>query len=231
MSTVLLVEDDALVRRFVAMALDGMAVNLVEQCSIAGALAWLGTGRADLVLTDLSLSDGSGLELLRWLARNTQCRVAVFSAGVTPLVAREIERIGVWRVLHKPVSLAQLQTCVLEGTAPAPDVRASEDVLGGNGDVVQRFFGGDRALFDNYCAACRTQFARDMKAGDDALRLEDLQALSRLGHSLHTVLQMLGHPAEAHQARALERAAGMGRASETHAQWALLSGALSRLST
>lgn len=232
--TVLLVEDDASIRRFVGMALDDLAVNLVQHDSIADALGCLKAGPVDLVLTDLSLRDGSGMALVQWLAKHARCKVVVFSAGVTPLVARDIDRIGVWRVLHKPVPLAQLQACVRDGVAAVPADSVLESTPGSSfefgGEAVQRFFGGDRGLFDRYSANCRMQFINDMKIGSDALRAGDLQTLRRLAHSLHTVLDMLGCSTDANLAQALERSAEAGRMQEASAAWAALRGALDRLS-
>ncbi len=228
--TVLLVEDDASIRRFVGMALDDLAVNLVQHDSIADALVCLKSGPVDLVLTDLSLRDGSGMALVQWLADNTQCRVVVFSAGVTPLVARDIDRIGVWRVLHKPVPLAQLQACVRDGVASVPADCPPESGLATGSDVIRRFFGGDRALFERYAASCRMQFVNDLKIGSDAAKVGDLQTLRRLAHSLRTVLDMLGYSTDANLAHTLERSAEAGRIQDAEAGWAALRVALARLS-
>lgn len=46
-------------------------------------------------------------------------RVAVFSAGLTPEVRDRLGALGVWRLLSKPVSLAELEGCVREAIGSA----------------------------------------------------------------------------------------------------------------
>jgi DNA-binding NarL/FixJ family response regulator len=64
---VLVVEDDALTRRSLCLAIESEpALQLVAEFdSVAPTLAWLATGSADLVLTDLGLPDGSGIDIIR----------------------------------------------------------------------------------------------------------------------------------------------------------------------
>jgi DNA-binding NarL/FixJ family response regulator len=69
--TVLVVEDDAVTRRSLCMAIDSEpALQLKMACdSVQSALAALEAGPCDLLLTDLGLPDGSGLEIIRACAQ------------------------------------------------------------------------------------------------------------------------------------------------------------------
>ena len=79
---VLLLEAGGLARHFVREALDGMALELLPCASLAEARRLLSVHAVALVLTDLHLPDGSGLDLLRWLQeRDGDCRTVVFSGG------------------------------------------------------------------------------------------------------------------------------------------------------
>lgn len=80
MDQVLLVEDDVSTREWLAGLLGGEAV-LAHACgSVAEALAWLRSDRpADIVLTDLGLPDGSGLDVIRAAVRRPGCEVLVLS--------------------------------------------------------------------------------------------------------------------------------------------------------
>ena len=61
---VLLLEDDPAVRRFVALALEPLPLQLLPCGTLAEARALLEHTPVQLVLMDLALPDGSGLELL-----------------------------------------------------------------------------------------------------------------------------------------------------------------------
>lgn len=80
MDQVLLVEDDVSTREWLAGLLGGEAV-LAHACgTVADALSWLRSDRpADIVLTDLGLPDGSGLDVIRAAARRPGCEVLVLS--------------------------------------------------------------------------------------------------------------------------------------------------------
>jgi DNA-binding NarL/FixJ family response regulator len=82
MDQVLLVEDDTATRDWLAALLAGeCGVQVAMACgTVAEALAWLKTNPAvDIVLTDLGLPDGSGLEVIREASRRTGCDVLVLS--------------------------------------------------------------------------------------------------------------------------------------------------------
>jgi CheY-like chemotaxis protein len=238
MPRVLLVEDDPSVRRFVAMALDEADIELVQRDSVEGAFEYLAAQRVDLVLSDLMLLDGSALRLVEWLAQSAACRVAVFSAGVTPEVQRQLEACRVWRILRKPVSLAQLHACVAEGTQLPAAATTTVTAVGAVPGVsaretyaTERYFDGNAALFATYAAGCREQFAHDVLAGDRAWLDDDLAELRRLAHSLKTVLLMLGYDHEASMARLLDGAAAADDEPEAYRLWDLLRNALKKMAS
>lgn len=64
---VLCVEDNAANLALVAAVLEAAAIDVTGTATAAQALAWLEGGRADLILMDVRLPDGDGLELTRRL--------------------------------------------------------------------------------------------------------------------------------------------------------------------
>lgn len=224
---VLLVEDDPSIRRFVQLALEDSGVDLVQAGSLAAAIEALRTGPFVLILCDLMLPDGSGFDLLQSLAEPDapspgMHRVA-FSAGVSAEARQRLQSLGVHEVLSKPVSLAALLTCVQAAVArsqtlPLP-TPASLSVADAADDAVSTYFGGDRALYQNFLVHCRQQWQHDVELGDLALQQGDLQALRRLAHSLKSVLTTLGLAADGVLAQSLEHAAGEGRAEAAGALW------------
>ncbi len=229
---VLLVEDDASIRRFVAMALEEMPIELIEAGSLAEAEAVLAGGPLRLVISDLMLPDGSGMALLQALAadpaRRNGARLAAFSAGISAERRAQLEALGVDEVISKPASLAALEGCVqraLEGAPPPPEPAPSPVPA----DVVARHFGGDRALYEAFSDACYGQFTLDLRQGDSAEAAADLPALRRLAHSLKSVLQTLGHDDASVAAAALEALAAEGDQARAPAAWARLRSLLAPL--
>jgi CheY-like chemotaxis protein len=218
---VLLVEDDASIRRFVDMALEDSGVDLVAAGTLAAAIDALRSGPYALVLCDLMLPDGSGFDLLHALADDGSpspgARRVAFSAGVSAETRQRLLTLGVHEVLAKPVSVAGLLACVQAAVQPGP--AAEPAVHERDADPVARFFGGDRGLFDAFAAQCRQQWRHDVATGDRAAEGADLPALRRLAHSVKSVLLTLGRPADSALARAVEDAAAEGRAEAAWALW------------
>jgi DNA-binding NarL/FixJ family response regulator len=80
--TVMIVEDDVVTRKVLAAAVDSEpALQLVASFdSVRPALAWLETTPVDLLLTDLGLPDGSGLDVIRACVESCpQCGIMVIT--------------------------------------------------------------------------------------------------------------------------------------------------------
>lgn len=78
--TVLIIGDDAPIRRFVRMALEAESWNVVESETLRQGLIDAGTQRPELVILDLGLPDGDGVDLLRDLRGWSTVPVIVLSA-------------------------------------------------------------------------------------------------------------------------------------------------------
>jgi DNA-binding NarL/FixJ family response regulator len=80
--TVLIVEDDAVTRKFLSLAIQSEpSLKLVATFdSVKPALAWLETQSVDVLLTDLGLPDGSGVEIVVACAqRHPKCDIMVIT--------------------------------------------------------------------------------------------------------------------------------------------------------
>lgn len=241
---VLLVEDDASIRRLVELSLDGMPIELITCASVAAARLQLARGAVQLLITDLMMPGESGIDLLQSLARDVtlraDARVVVFSAGITPQARRTLEGLDVWRFLPKPASMDALEGCVIDALGlswPAdnadpvvPSEGACEPAGSPHDDAIARHFAGDAALFHAFRASCLTQFADDLAEGERAVTAGDAPSLRRLAHSLKSVLRTLGHDAAADDAAQLEAAAAASDWPSAAAPWSALSATLLRLS-
>jgi CheY-like chemotaxis protein len=217
---VLLVDDDPSIRRFVALALEELDVELIDVPGVAPAREALRQGRFDLIITDLMMPGETGLDLLQHLAdhpaQRGAARIAVFSAGLTAAMHQRLNTFDVWRQLSKPISLSALEDCVRDAVGAASSDAATSASPAAAGDdslsaderaAVERHFGGEQALFIAFRASCQTQFAADLRAGDAAVACGDATALRHLAHSLKSVLATLGHAGPGAIARSLEDAA------------------------
>lgn len=243
-----LVEDDPLVQQLLAMVWDDFVLDLVPCTRVAEALAALQAAPADLVVTDLMLPGASGLDLLERLAAEPAlrgaARVAVFSAGIDARSQARLQRLGVWRVLRKPLPVADLQDCVLDAGARwrpgvsdalppaevppvAPQPAAPREPA--EGRAIDTHFGGNQALFDAFRDAALRQFTHDIAAGDAALQAQQVRTMQHLAHSLKSVLPSLGHATFGQLAAALEASAAMSDWRAVRPQWQALRRALAEL--
>jgi two-component system KDP operon response regulator KdpE len=129
-STILVVDDDLQLRRFLRTTLAGHGHTVVEAGSVAEALDAIARVRPAVILLDLGLPDGDGLSVLRAIEPEARPPVIVLSARgqegdkVTALDA------GAEDYLTKPFGASELLArirVVLRrggGGGPAPDVIA-----------------------------------------------------------------------------------------------------------
>ena len=112
---VLIVEDDAVTRRALSLAIESSPeLRLVAALeSVKPALEWLVTGDIDVLLTDLGLPDGSGIEIIRACVRHLpKCDIMVITmssdednvlacieAGATGYVLKDAGRLDVVRAV------------------------------------------------------------------------------------------------------------------------------------
>ena len=83
----------------------------------------------DLIVLDLSLPDGSGFEVLRWISRRDALKhipVIVFTASTNPEHAQIAEEFGVRQYLQKPADLGDLVATIkkelrIEASHQSPD--------------------------------------------------------------------------------------------------------------
>jgi len=241
---VLLVEDDDAIQRYVTMALDELPIELVTVGTLADAWRRLEAEAFDLMLTDLMLPDGHGADLVQRIAmrpgHSVPLRWVAFSAGISAPMRSRLEALGVWRILEKPVAIGELLSCVEQALATSPSGAApgtAPDALPARPDdgnhaprtlpaneaaAMAEHFGDQAELFAAFKAASVAQFSADLERGDNACASGDIGALHHLGHSLKSVLQLLGHPHAGQRARLLEVAAAAREGPRSTELWLAL---------
>ncbi len=231
MQHILLVEDDPLMQRFVAYALEDEPFTLTCCETVPEAMAQLVQQSFDWILTDLMLPGISGLTFIQQLTARPElagrAKIVALSAGIDPSVKQQLLSFGVVRQLLKPVSVARLYEVLLEtpGAFDPPPAQAPSQ------SAAERYFGADHALFSTFTALSRAQFRQDIQDGDQWMSIQNFAAMHNLAHSLKSVLLLLGEERARTLATTLEQAAS-ARAprSEMTSAWGALRRHLHQLS-
>lgn len=114
LAPILVIDDEADLRELLEISLRRMGHDVVMAGSLAEARQKLAEGRYSLVLTDMRLGDGLGIEIVRQLsAAPERVPVAVITAYGSADNAVDALKAGAFDYIAKPVSLDQLRTLIL----------------------------------------------------------------------------------------------------------------------
>jgi two-component system KDP operon response regulator KdpE len=126
-----LIEDERQIRRFVRTALEGEGWSVFEADTLRQGLMDAGTRKPDLVVLDLGLPDGDGVEFLRDLRSWSQVPVIVLSARVDEADKIAALDAGADDYLTKPFGVGELLARVRAA------LRRRQQVSGGGGSVFE----------------------------------------------------------------------------------------------
>ena len=104
----LLVEDERQIRRFVRTALEAEGFHIVEAETVKQGLIDAGTRKPDIVILDLGLPDGDGLDFIRDFRAWSSVPVIVLSARAEELDKIEALDAGADDYLTKPFGVGEL---------------------------------------------------------------------------------------------------------------------------
>jgi two-component system KDP operon response regulator KdpE len=104
----LLIEDERQIRRFVRTALEAEGWQIVEAESVRQSLIDAGTRKPDLVILDLGLPDGNGIDFLRDFRTWSSIPVIVLSARTGEADKIEALDAGADDYLTKPFAVGEL---------------------------------------------------------------------------------------------------------------------------
>lgn len=125
LETVLIVDDSAPIRRFVAVSLTGLANTVLEAESGTEALACARDSRPDLILLDLSLPDMTGVDVLRALRSDPDTRatpvIVITALGAAELAAQSHE-LGAAALVTKPFRPSRLRDLIVRVVGEEPAV-------------------------------------------------------------------------------------------------------------
>jgi two-component system KDP operon response regulator KdpE len=123
MARILVADDEAPMRNLMALAcqMDGHVVQTTSDT--AGTIAAYATWRPDLLLLDLGMPGGGGLEVLRhapFAANGATCPVIVVSGILEYLSEEEMQALGATTRIAKPFTIEQLRMAVRTVLAASP---------------------------------------------------------------------------------------------------------------
>ena len=106
---ILIVDDEAPVRRVLERMLKGRCEAVVQAASVAEALAALEAGGIDLVITDIRLGGESGVDVARAAAmRHPAPPVVAMSGQADPSDGLELGKAGVTAFVAKPFTVEEM---------------------------------------------------------------------------------------------------------------------------
>ena len=109
----LIVDDEPDIRELLAITLGRMQIDVETAGDYAAAVKHLGSEVYDLVLTDMRLPDGDGLDLVEWIqAHRPGVPVAVITAHGNVEAAVRALKLGAFDFISKPLDLGALRKLI-----------------------------------------------------------------------------------------------------------------------
>lgn len=109
---ILVVEDHAALARLIGLALESMGHEVRTAGGVNAALELAAQEQFDLLVSDLGLPDGSGLDLMRQLAARSQIKGIAFSGYDDEEHIRAARAAGFAAHLKKPMELEDLAATI-----------------------------------------------------------------------------------------------------------------------
>jgi two-component system nitrogen regulation response regulator GlnG len=134
-ATILIADDDRAIRVVLDQALGRLGYQVRTTDKAATLWQWIGSGDGDLVITDVVMPDGNGLDLIPAIRkRRPDLRIIAMSAKNTLLTAVKAAERGAFDYLAKPFDLNELVSLVQRALSrpepAAPSEAADAATLG-----------------------------------------------------------------------------------------------------
>ncbi|MTI10065.1 nitrogen regulation protein NR(I) [Curvivirga aplysinae] len=126
--TILVADDDRAIRTVLGQALNRQGYDVRLTGNTATLWSWVESGLGALVITDVVMPDGNGLDLLPQIRkRRPDLRVIVMSAQNTLLTAVKATEKGAFEYLPKPFDLSEVIDCVGRALAFSPETSSQSE--------------------------------------------------------------------------------------------------------
>ncbi|MEY8839899.1 response regulator, partial [Cribrihabitans sp. XS_ASV171] len=150
--TVLVADDDRTIRTVLTQALTRAGCKVHATSSLTTLMRWVGEGKGDVVISDVVMPDGNGLEMLPKIAQDRPgLPVIVISAQNTIMTAIQAAEAEAYDYLPKPFDLPDLmkrtakaleqkRRAPSEARAPSDDDRPEDLPLVGRTPAMQALY-------------------------------------------------------------------------------------------
>ncbi len=129
MINVLIVEDEQAIRRFLRTALEADGLRVYDADTLQRGLLEAATRKPDLVILDLGLPDGDGIDFIRDLRQWSQIPVIVLSARAEEQDKIDALDAGADDYLSKPFGIGELQARLRVALRRHAGANASDPVI------------------------------------------------------------------------------------------------------
>ncbi len=121
MVRVLVVDDEQMIRWCIEQTLGAVGYDVVGAATVAEGMSLLRQVRPDVVFLDVRLPDADGLDILRSVSQQGDCKTAVvvMTAYEDACTAAEAVRLGAVGYLKKPFDFDQLEKVTARAAAAA----------------------------------------------------------------------------------------------------------------
>ncbi|MGO4808432.1 sigma-54-dependent transcriptional regulator [Cupriavidus sp. 2MCAB6] len=191
---ILVIDDEADLRELLDISIRRMGHDVVLAGSLAEARQQLAARRYSLVLTDMRLGDGLGIDIVRQLSSAPErVPVAVITAYGSADNAVEALKAGAFDYIAKPVSLDQLRSLILNALG-----RQQRDGAEGAGAVVRESADRAASLLPGHSPAMHevrrslSRLARSM--APIVISGESGSGKERAARAIHAVSARAAHP-------------------------------------
>ena len=128
--TVLLADDDRAICTVLSQAIRRVGFNVVSTDDANILLEWVREGKGDLVITDVLMPKGNGLEFLPKIkALRPELPVIVISANNTLMTAVKATELGAFEYFSKPFDLDALVGCVRKSLGNGSEMPARPSAM------------------------------------------------------------------------------------------------------
>jgi CheY-like chemotaxis protein len=122
MSTILIVDDSWLTRRFVSSALDAEGYEILEADNGEDALAMMETSKIDCLLLDLLMPGMDGYYVMDQLQKNKAAiPIIVLTADIQKTTHAKCKELGAFKILVKPSENQDLKQAVADAIRQGRD--------------------------------------------------------------------------------------------------------------
>ncbi|MDB2407626.1 sigma-54 dependent transcriptional regulator [Jannaschia sp.] len=137
--TILVADDDRTIRTVLTQALTRAGCKVHATSSLMTLMRWVDEGKGDLVISDVMMPDGNGLDMLPKIGEaRPGLPVIVISAQNTIMTAIQATEADAYDYLPKPFDLPDLMkraSRALDRKTPPPAIAQEGDLVGGGDDL------------------------------------------------------------------------------------------------